>query len=198
LQARDAGGKFLSKDGTSLAGPGKIFENSVANAFRAKGDKVFQNVTIRDASGNIVSYGDSIVVRNGKVRFVAEAKSSETAKVSKGQQKVQEMIANGEPLTFTGPSAAGIPGAGSPIILPNGTYQIITPGMAMNSKTKCNALHRRCTWFWNSSGLFSSPLISTAPIPNPASPLRPLSPSPHLCHHHLSHLPRRLHSRPQF
>ncbi len=127
LQARDATGKFLGKNGENLAGPGKLFEDAVADAFRAKGDTVFREVTIRNAEGKIVSRADSVVVREGKVSFVVEAKSGRKG-LSEGQRQVQEMINNKQPFSFSGKNAVGIPGANTTQTFPGVTFERLTPG----------------------------------------------------------------------
>ncbi len=68
LQARDAAGKFLGKNGENLANPGKLFEADVAAAFRAKGDQVFSEVTVKNAEGKTISRVDMVVVWDGKVK----------------------------------------------------------------------------------------------------------------------------------
>ncbi|MEF2074900.1 hypothetical protein, partial [Consotaella aegiceratis] len=94
--------------------------------FRAKGDQVFQNVTVRNADGEIVSYADMIVVREGKVRYVVEAKSGR-ANLSRGQANFQEMVRTNEPFNFTGKNAVGIPGANELQTWPNVQYRQIGP-----------------------------------------------------------------------
>jgi uncharacterized protein RhaS with RHS repeats len=130
LQARDAAGKFLGKNGENLAGPGKLFEADVAAAFRAKGDKVFSNVTVRDAKGEIVSFANLVVVREGKVAFVVEAKSGRTT-LSKGQRPTQDMVCKEMPFSFTGKNTVGTPGANKTQTFHGLTYERLTPGAAL-------------------------------------------------------------------
>ena len=127
-QGRRSDGTFLSPyDDPSLPAPGKAFENTTAAGFRAKGDTVYQNITIRDGDGKVLSYGDAIVVRDGKPRFITEQKSGRRG-LNPGQRAVQAAVRNGDPLIFDGPNAAGMPDIGDKIIMPKDAYKVIGPG----------------------------------------------------------------------
>ena len=76
LQARGPDGKFLPTDADpNTIGPGKAFEQAVTDGFRAKGDQVFEQVRIYGPDGETYTVADQIVVRNGNVRYVTDAKS---------------------------------------------------------------------------------------------------------------------------
>ena len=84
-QKRDAGGKFLPKDGSELQ-PGSIHEKNVDTILRESSDAgtVSRQVRIMTQSGKTV-VGDNVSMKSGRVKLT-EAKGSETAHLNSNQR----------------------------------------------------------------------------------------------------------------
>ena len=110
------------------AAKGRAWEKTVADDFRSQGFDVFEQITVRDAQSGRAIRLDGVVVKDGKIVQVYDAKASATAPLTPNQTVAYPNIDAGGQVIPMGGNAAAVPGMtpGVPMTLP-GPVSIIRP-----------------------------------------------------------------------